>query len=657
MLLGGGGHLASFGAMSLHEDMEGASSTRPQYERGNDAGMNVGPLDSTTRSSFTTAESPPDLPILCSTMWLINVKTLEMRDFVGEAPPYAILSHTWDEEEVTFKEMLKGRGREKKGYRKIQLTCDQAADDDLGWAWVDTCCIDKRSSAELSEAINSMFRWYEQSTVCYAYISDKTLPTDATRDCFEALLRRCRWATRGWTLQELLAPRNMVFYDSEWDVIGDKFSLARELEWTTGIDAGFIDTTLPLSAATVAEKMAWASQRRTTRAEDESYCLLGIFGVNMPLLYGEGGEGAFERLQVEILRKAYDATIFGFDIGHPDSVKMEGGARHRRHLGNSLATEPFSFLEGDSIECNPDWPELTATNPVVQNKLLQVTVPVIKLHGSKYVAKNQRIPPDSEDVILALFGFRLKGEGPHTLGIVLYPWARDSYTRSDDKSFLAIRLTTPSAEYLESHTKTIKIQSLPTEHVPTTSIQLDRKLLRRVPGFELETLVTVPPARYDIETRWIHHLSQRPGAILALKYLSPTGQRFGLIFRKDKRGLISVQPLNLGQEKIRALTRTLRDDVDDLEVAQVAEYRLLKYFDPYQSPDEEDYDDNTDEFICPVTMGLGRGSLMTVDFRIISTEKCPYEDQEECQRIFLSDQEEHISWKLSSRSDAWKRSS
>ncbi|KAI0166070.1 HET-domain-containing protein [Xylariaceae sp. FL1272] len=590
-------------------------------------------------------------------MWLVDVKTLEMRDFVGEAPPYAILSHTWDDDEVTFKEMSKGRGRDKKGFRKIQLTCDQAADDGLGWAWIDTCCIDKRSSAELSEAINSMFRWYEQSTVCYAYISDRTLPSDATRDGFETLLRRCRWVTRGWTLQELLAPRNMVFYDSEWEVIGDKFSLARELEWTTGIDAGFIDTTLPLSAATVAEKMAWASQRRTSRAEDESYCLLGIFRVNMPLLYGEGGEGAFERLQVEILRKEYDATIFGFDVGHPDSVKMEGGARHRRHLGNSLATEPFSFVEGDSIECNPDWPKLAAMNPVVQNKLLQITVPVMKLHGSKYVAKNQRIPPDSEDVILALFGFRLKREGSYTLGIALYPWGHDSYTRSNDKSFLAVRLSMPSAEYLESHTKTIKIQSLPTEYVPTTSIQLDRKLLRRVPGFELETIITVPPALFDVETRWIHHLSQRPGAIFALKYLSPSGQRFGLIFRKDKRCLISVQPLNLGRGKIYDLTRISRDDLEDFEVAKVAEYRLLKYFDAYKGADGHDYEENIDEFICPVTLGLGRGSLMNVDFRVISAEKCPYDDQEECQRIFLSDQEEHISWRLPSRSDVRKRSS
>lgn len=131
-------------------------------------------------------------------MRLINTTTYELKEFLdSEVPPYAILSHRWENEEVTFKEFNRcsSKDKAKEGYKKIKKACNQAAEDDLGYAWVDTCCIDKSSSAELTESINSMFRWYQKANVCYVYLSDVSGP-DAKGD-----LEHSAWFKRGWTLQ------------------------------------------------------------------------------------------------------------------------------------------------------------------------------------------------------------------------------------------------------------------------------------------------------------------------------------------------------------------------------------------------------------------------------------------------------------------------
>ncbi|KAI0146240.1 HET-domain-containing protein [Xylariaceae sp. FL1272] len=186
-----------------------------------------------------------------------------------------------------------------------------AIKDHIDWAWIDTCCIDKRSSAELSEAINSIFDWYKKSEVCYTYISDESILTQS----LPSLFWKYRWEGRGWTLQELLAPSNVGFYDSQWEFLGTKRGLAPILSEVTRINVDYIAMIVPWSSACVAEKTSWASRRTTTRPEDEAYCLLGIFGINMPLLYGEGRFNAFQRLQMEILGSSRnDATIFGFNI-------------------------------------------------------------------------------------------------------------------------------------------------------------------------------------------------------------------------------------------------------------------------------------------------------------------------------------------------------
>ncbi|OJJ34652.1 hypothetical protein ASPWEDRAFT_109715, partial [Aspergillus wentii DTO 134E9] len=219
-----------------------------------------------------------------------------------EALEYAILSHTWNEEEVTFQEILTGRPVPKKGFQKIKDCCARARQDGIEYAWVDTCCIDKTSSAELSEAINSMYRWYENAVVCYTYLVD-------IED--ESEIAASRWFTRGWTLQELIAPLNMLFFNKSWMFLGTKDGLRDTLALLTGIPPGVLSGQDDLDSISVAQRLSWAAFRVTTRPEDRAYSLLGIFGINMPLIYGEGGR-AFIRLQEEILKVFDDQTIFAW---------------------------------------------------------------------------------------------------------------------------------------------------------------------------------------------------------------------------------------------------------------------------------------------------------------------------------------------------------
>jgi len=240
-------------------------------------------------------------------MRLINVHTLELSHFLdAKPPPYAILSHTWGDDEVTFQDIQNlERARAKKdGFSKIQFCCRQANQDGLEWAWVDTCCIDKTSSAELSETINSMFRYYTEAFICYAYLYDVELP----RGNVEGQLKAAKWFTRGWTLQELIAPFDVVFYDVDWARVGAKSQLATYLEGATGIPEGILNHCIPLQDVSVYRRMRWASNRCTTRVEDVAYCLLGIFDISMPLLYGEGKK-AFIRLEKEILSSSHDPSL------------------------------------------------------------------------------------------------------------------------------------------------------------------------------------------------------------------------------------------------------------------------------------------------------------------------------------------------------------
>ena len=295
-------------------------------------------------------------------MRLINASTYKLEEFYGdEIPLYAILSHRWGKEEVLFQDMESQQGRKKKGWTKIAKCCEVAKSHGWDYVWIDTCCIDKSSSAELSEAINSMFEWYAKAGVCYAFLSDVQLISKAEEESTKNYLLEhgllisqpgplagyepeasfqpeasyvaegfmsSEWFRRGWTLQELLAPARMLFLDRDWAPIGNKQSLSSHISTAAHIAREHL---FDFATASVAQKMSWASQRMTTRVEDEAYSLFGLFGIHMPLLYGEG-KNAFLRLQLEILKISDDVSILAWD-----------GLPSRNALAESIAD--FSHAE------------------------------------------------------------------------------------------------------------------------------------------------------------------------------------------------------------------------------------------------------------------------------------------------------------------------
>lgn len=293
--------------------------------------------------------------ILVIAMRLINIYTFRLEQFFGnKLPLYAILSHCWEDEELSFEEWqaietnngeIVERIQRKEGYQKIVDACRYTRavskvwggplDRRLKYLWVDTVCIDKRSSAELSEAINSMFKWYSGSTTCLVYMVDVNLASsradnrpsrrqvsenDALSETTRRQFRESKWFTRGWTLQELLAPSDIIYLSKRWEAIGTNFDLIANVSDASKIPPDVLKKERGLRNLTVAEKMSWASRRITTRPEDIAYCLMGIFGVNMPLLYGEGSN-AFRRLQLEIIKNTHDHSIFLWeDLGRSSAL-------------------------------------------------------------------------------------------------------------------------------------------------------------------------------------------------------------------------------------------------------------------------------------------------------------------------------------------------
>ncbi|TBU24884.1 HET-domain-containing protein [Dichomitus squalens] len=268
-------------------------------------------------------------------MWLLSTDRAELRYFSRNFDAdggYAILSHTWEGSEQTFQhvraigERCRLAGTNPRDdpelSPKIRECCILAERYGYDWAWVDSCCIDKSSSSELSEALNSMYRWYSDAEVCYAYLAD--VPDGCVLDAPNSPFRKSRWHTRGWTLQELIAPAFLVFLSQEWHELGDRGSLANLLQQITRIPALIFTRETRPADYSVAVRMHWASRRKTAREEDEAYCLMGLFGVSLPTNYGEG-EKAFLRLQYEIMRNIPDTSIFAFGYKVPHSELDQQG--------------------------------------------------------------------------------------------------------------------------------------------------------------------------------------------------------------------------------------------------------------------------------------------------------------------------------------------
>lgn len=248
-------------------------------------------------------------------MRLIDTSTLKLCEVPEpQQNPYAILSHTWGDDEVTYEDFSNlEQARSKSSHNKIVKTCRLAVSQGLRYAWIDTCCIDKSSSAELTEAINSMFRWYKEAEICYAHIFDLAQRKEGSALDWlkDDPTSQYRWFTRGWTLQELVAAEKINFYDEAWEYRGDKTILIRQLHLATGIDQQVLADSNILPEIPVARKMSWAARRQTTRTEDMAYCLLGLFDISMAMIYGEG-ERAFIRLQEEIARETNDLSLFAW---------------------------------------------------------------------------------------------------------------------------------------------------------------------------------------------------------------------------------------------------------------------------------------------------------------------------------------------------------
>ena len=256
-------------------------------------------------------------------MRLLNVHTFEFSDYSDDLPKYAIASHRWKAgTEATIKDVRNKRNTDKDGYEKVESFAKYVREHvcHVEWLWIDTCCVNQDSSQEVTEAVNSMFRWYSNAEVCLAYLADVS-DTENERE-----FRRSEWFRRGWTLQELLAPQMVVFLSASWELIGHR---GRD-EWTgsgnqiasgpaleaaistiTGVPECVLHNYTRSMSFSTEERLSWICSRKTTKEEDMSYSLLGIFDVTMPVIYGEGAKKARDRLMKEIWKASMSTH------GHP----------------------------------------------------------------------------------------------------------------------------------------------------------------------------------------------------------------------------------------------------------------------------------------------------------------------------------------------------
>ncbi|KAF4893100.1 Vegetative incompatibility protein HET-E-1 [Colletotrichum fructicola] len=303
------------------------------------------------------------------------------------------------------------RGRA--GYKKIQKCAEISRKIwDCDFTWVDTCCIDKTSSSELSESINSMYAWYRDSYICFAYLEDFH---DVN---ISQVSQKTRWFTRGWTLQELLAPEEVIFFSASWKRIGNKKSHLPSLESITGIDQSILKMN-KLQGVSVAKKMKWVANRTTTKKEDLAYCMLGIFGVILPLLYGEGDK-AFTRLQEEIMRNSEDVTLFLW-------ISLNENAGYSR---GALAHHPNEFADSTA----PNTPMNVLDEPYqMTNKGLQITTPLMELdHVDPVHVSFLKEDPFRSSLFLLSFDQHDPKEGIITHHVVLRKVkdAKDHYVRA-----------------------------------------------------------------------------------------------------------------------------------------------------------------------------------------------------------------------------------
>lgn len=384
-------------------------------------------------------------------MRLLHSNTLKLHEFIGsQTPPYAILSHTWGEEEVSFQELQAGKPSEKKGFEKIKRCSEIAAEDGFDWVWVDTCCIDKTSSAELSEAINSMYRWYQLAEVCYALLSD--VPSDEDPYAEGSAFRKSRWFTRGWTLQELIAPPHLQFLGGDWKDIGSKLSMQDVISEITRIQTDALVGIRKLPDFSVAQRMSWASNRVTTREEDIAYCLMGIFDINMPMLYGEGTK-AFIRLQEQIITNSDDDSIFAW-WDQWDQWRL----RTKTDGQGLLALSPKNFIRsGNIVRVNGHG---LASKVSLSGGRIRWEAPVLSPKGHRDLIKYNHLvslgcrPSNSATQSVLAIRLRLEGFGKPYNPLEFYMTRIDSDDiHTISPSDISLEMKTMSVEKISGYTR------------------------------------------------------------------------------------------------------------------------------------------------------------------------------------------------------------
>lgn len=403
-------------------------------------------------------------------MWLINTETLKLESILDPWDvdiEYAILSHTWEGEEVSFQQMQDlDVARTLPGFHKIEKTCELARSQSLRYAWVDTCCIDKSSSSELSEAINSMFNWYKMATVCYAFLTDfpdwvKDSPSDDS-DIINGLRDRvsddnfdhfshCRWFTRGWTLQELIAPRHLIFFNQAWRPLGTKGRLIDTLGDVTSIDTDALQGR-DLSEFRVWQRMAWAADRHTTRVEDIAYCLLGIFDINMPLIYGEGYR-AFQRLQEELIRSNNDISILWWSMDNYVEPKYRPHVyRNPDTFSKSLLRSPLAWSPAEFRGKGNDSRSRLYMSELDRSERLTLTL----IHGSLVIRGKGMFcinhPPGGGQHQLDFYG----NTEPRAVTMTTSGWAFSEWDDKQQRAFYPLDALLVSTLYFASHQETMR---------------------------------------------------------------------------------------------------------------------------------------------------------------------------------------------------------
>ncbi|KAN0091778.1 HET domain containing protein [Hyaloscypha variabilis] len=315
------------------------------------------------------------------------------KDLGDNVPPYAILSHTWgnDDEEPTIQDLMQDGGKNKAGYRKILFCEEQAARDGLQFVWVDTCCIDKSNSTELAEAINSMFRWYREAAKCYVYLLDVSTRSSDGIDQSSGLtwgpaFQKSRWFTRGWTLQELIAPESVDFFSEDGKRLGDKRSLEQQIHEITRILIEALQGS-PLSQFSVSERISWADNRETKRKEDKVYSLMGIFDTHMTLIYGEGREKAFRRLHNKIDKQFRLEELRQQNQSHTATQNVRKRKEYPEDLeaGRAELEKDPTIIAKENERLN-----LELQNATIENKMLQVKLEEL-VKNSANIAKDNEL--------------------------------------------------------------------------------------------------------------------------------------------------------------------------------------------------------------------------------------------------------------------------